>query len=62
MYYKKMSDMEVQILREGLELFIQKKENMKAGDDTPQDTREHLKAIKLQKKLVHVYHLDRGNK
>ena len=29
MYYKKMSDMEVQILSEGLELFIQKKENMK---------------------------------
>ena len=57
-----MSDMEVQILREGLELYIQKKENMKAGDDTPQDTREHIKAIKLQKKLVHVYHLDRGNK
>ena len=50
MYYKKMSDMEVQILREGLELFIQKKENMKAGDDTPQDTREHIKAIKLRKK------------
>ena len=54
--------MEVQILREGLELYIQKKENMKAGDDTPQDTREHIKAIKLQKKLVHVYYLDRGNK
>ena len=31
MYYKKMSDMEVQILREGLELYIQVKENMKAG-------------------------------
>ena len=61
MYYKKFSQKEVEILRQATQELGQNLTSMiDDGDDT---WKKDLKLVeKIEKKLVHVYYLDRGNK
>jgi hypothetical protein len=61
MYYKKFSQKEVELLRQGIQELGQNLTSMiDDGDDT---WKKDLKLVeKIEKKLVHVYYLDRGNK
>ncbi len=62
MYYKKMSNMEVQILRGGLD-YIKNHCLKTTGGEIPKKDdavyKEYQTVCKLEKKLVHVYYLSR---
>ncbi len=61
MYYKKFSQKEIQILRQAIQELGQNFVSMiEDGDD---NWKKDLKLVeKIEKKLVHLYYLDRGNK
>lgn len=65
MYYKKFSQKDIEILRGAIANFkkncqvIEGKDLIQKGDFTYDDFK---RAEKIEKKLVHCYYLDRGNK
>ena len=61
MYYKKFSQKEMEMLRQAIQELGQNFVSMiEDGDD---NWKKDLKLVeKIEKKLVHVYYLDRGNK
>lgn len=65
MLYKKFSQKDIEILRVAIQNFkkncriVEGKDVIEKGDFTYDDFK---KAEKIEKKLVHCYYLDRGNK
>tara|TARA_Y100000114_G_scaffold142415_1_gene148999 strand:+ start:1065 stop:1247 length:183 start_codon:yes stop_codon:yes gene_type:complete len=60
MYYKKFSQKEVELLRQSIYETSKMMDLLSLEDDK---YKKDLKIMeKIQKKLVHVYYLDRGNK
>ena len=60
MYYKKFSQKEVELLRQSIYETSNMMDLLSLEDDK---YKKDLKIMeKIQKKLVHVYYLDRGNK
>ena len=61
MYYKKFSQKEVELLRQAIDETSKMMNSLISSGDNKY--KKDLKIMeKIQKKLVHVYYLDRGNK